>query len=62
MIVHGDADRIVKVEEGRTSRDAYQKEEHPLEYVEVKGLGHVWARDENITDRMWKFFLDHPLK
>jgi polyhydroxybutyrate depolymerase len=62
MIVHGDADRIVKVEEGRISRDAYQKEEHPVEYVEVKGLGHVWARDENITDRMWKFFLDHPLK
>ncbi len=62
MIVHGDADRIVKVEEGRSSRDAYLKEEHPVEYVEVKGLGHLWARDENITGRMWKFFLDHPMK
>jgi len=62
MIVHGDADRIVKVEEGRTSRDAYVKDEHPVEYVEVKGLAHWWAADEGITDRIWKFFLDHPLK
>jgi len=62
MIVHGDADRIVKVEEGRTSRDAYAKEGHPVEYVEIKGLGHLWARKEKITDRMWKFFMDHPLK
>lgn len=62
MIVHGDADRVVKVEEGRASRDAYQKEDHPVEYVEVKGLRHAWAADENITERMWKFFFDHPLK
>jgi poly(3-hydroxybutyrate) depolymerase len=62
FIVHGDADRIVKVEEGRTSRDLYKKEGHDAEYVEVQGLGHVWARKEDITYRMWKFFLDHPLK
>jgi poly(3-hydroxybutyrate) depolymerase len=62
MIVHGDADRIVKVEEGRTSRDAYKKEGHPVEYVEVPGLGHVWARKEDITARMWKFFMANPLK
>jgi len=62
MIVHGDADRIVKVEEGRTSRDAYTREGHVVEYVEVKGLGHVWARKEDITGRMWKFFMDNPLK
>jgi len=62
MIIHGDADRIVKVEEGRTSRDAYTREGHAVEYVEVKGMGHVWATREKITDRMWKFFLDHPMK
>ena len=62
MIVHGDEDKIVKVEEGRASRDAYAKAGHAVEYVEVKGLGHVWATKENITERMWKFFLDHPLK
>ncbi len=62
FIVQGDADRIVKVEEGRTSRDAYKKEGHPVEYVEVPGMGHVWARKEDITARMWKFFLDNPMK
>ena len=62
FIVQGDADRIVKVEEGRTSRDAYKKEGHPVEYVEVQGMGHVWARKEDITARMWKFFMDNPMK
>ena len=62
MVIHGDADRIVKVDEGRTSRDAYAKEGHAVEYVEVKGMGHVWARREGITDRIWKFFIDHPMK
>jgi polyhydroxybutyrate depolymerase len=62
FIVQGDADRIVKVEEGRTSRDAYKKEGHPVEYVEVQGMGHAWARKEDITARMWKFFLDNPMK
>lgn len=62
LVIHGDADRIVKVEQGRSSRDAYLKDGHPVEYVEVKGMGHTWARGENISDRIWKFFLEHPLK
>ena len=62
MIVHGDADKIVNVEQGRAARDAYIKEGHEVEYVEVKGLAHVWAGKEGITEKMYKFFLAHPLK
>lgn len=62
MIIHGDADRIVKVEQGRSSRDAYLKDGHAVDYVEIKGMGHTWARGEDISDRIWKFFLDHPIK
>lgn len=61
MIVHGDADNVVKVEEGRKSRDAYTKEGHPVEYVEIAGLGHVWAVKENISEKIWTYFMDHPL-
>ncbi|HLF94914.1 MAG TPA: PHB depolymerase family esterase [Planctomycetota bacterium] len=61
MVVHGDADNVVKVEEGRKSKEVYTKEGHKVEYVELAGLGHTWAFKENITDKMWKFFLDHPL-
>ena len=61
MVVHGDQDNVVKVEEGRRSRDAYTKEGHTVEYVEVAGMGHVWAVKENISDKIWKFFSDHPL-
>lgn len=62
MIVQGAADPLVRVEQGRSSRDAYLKEGHAVEYVEIKDLAHIWARSEDITAKMWKFFLDHPMK
>ena len=62
MVIHGEADKIVKVSEGRAARDLYQKEGHVVEYVEIEGLGHVWARKQDITDRIWKFFSSHPMK
>lgn len=61
MVVHGDADTVVKVEEGRKSKEIYTKEGHAVEYVEIAGLGHTWALKEQITDKIWKFFADHPL-
>jgi polyhydroxybutyrate depolymerase len=62
MIVQGAADPLVRVEQGRSSRDAYLKEGHAVEYVEIKDLAHIWARSEDITEKMWKFFTDHPMK
>jgi len=62
MVVHGDEDKIVKVEEGRKSKELYAKEGHEVEYLEIKGLGHAWAGKEDITAKMWKFFMAHPLR
>lgn len=59
MIVHGDADTIIPVEAGRNARDAYKKAGHVVEYIEVKGMGHGWA--PGIDQKMWAFFLNHPL-
>ena len=62
LVVHGDEDRIVKVEEGRKSREVYAREGHAVEYLEIKGLGHAWAVKEDITAKMWKFFMAHPIR
>ncbi len=61
MVVHGDQDNVVKVEEGRRSKEVYTKEGHAIEYVEIAGLGHTWALKENISEKIWRFFTEHPL-
>ena len=60
LIIHGDADRIVPVQQGRQARDMYIAEGHPTRYIEVKGLGHSWARVIHITDTIVDFFLGQP--
>ncbi len=60
LVVHGDKDSIVGVEEGRKTRDAYQKWGHPVEYVELPGHNHFWAAKEGINERIWRFFESHP--
>jgi poly(3-hydroxybutyrate) depolymerase len=64
LIIHGDADTVVAVEEGRRARDAYQRWgwDRDLEYVELPGHPHLWAYDLGINERIWKFFMDHPRK
>lgn len=61
LVIHGDADNVVPVEEGRKTKDAYEKAEHPVEYVEIKKLRHEWAHGEKINAAIWAFFEKHPL-
>jgi predicted esterase len=61
LIVHGDRDNILKVEWARENRDKYAREGHEVKYVEVPGLGHVWASKQNVNDTIWQFFAAHPL-
>lgn len=61
LIVHGDKDRILSVDFARENRDKYQREGHEVKYVEVAGLGHIWATKENINETIWTFFDEHPL-
>jgi polyhydroxybutyrate depolymerase len=62
MIVHGDKDKLLPVEWARENRDKYQKEKHEVKYVEVAGLGHVWATEQKINEQVWEFFEKHPRK
>lgn len=62
MIVHGDADVIVRIEEGRKEKAYYEKHGHPVKYVEIAGLNHAWASKQGINDQIWAFFAQHPLQ
>ncbi|MEK6259858.1 MAG: PHB depolymerase family esterase [Planctomycetota bacterium] len=61
LIVHGEDDSIVKVDEGRKARDAYQKWGFPCEYLEVPQHNHFWALKADVNTKMWKFLMAHPL-
>lgn len=60
FIVHGDQDKLLSVDWARENRDKYKKEGHEVKYVEVAGLGHMWATKEKINEQMWDFFEKHP--
>jgi predicted esterase len=60
LIVHGNRDRILSVDFARENRDKYRREGHEVKYVEVPGLGHLWAIEQGINDTIWEFFADHP--
>jgi polyhydroxybutyrate depolymerase len=61
MLIHGDKDSIVNVDESRRARDAYKKWGHDVEYIEVAGLNHFWAHKVKVNQKIWEFFEQHPL-
>ena len=61
MIIHGEADRLFPVEIARENRDKYTRERHPVDYVEIPGLGHFWGTDAGINEKIWAFFSANPL-
>ncbi len=62
LIIHGDRDRILPVAWARENRDKYKREGHPVQYVELSGLGHVWGTTAKVNETIWKFFDEHPLE
>jgi dipeptidyl aminopeptidase/acylaminoacyl peptidase len=49
LLIHGDKDDIVPVEESRQMNRALQAAGKPVRYVEVQGMGHGPSSDEEIT-------------
>jgi polyhydroxybutyrate depolymerase len=60
LLIHGDLDPVVYVEESRRARDTYKRWGHEVEYVEIPNHTHLWAHEHGINERIWKFFMDHP--
>jgi polyhydroxybutyrate depolymerase len=60
LIAHGAQDLIFAVWIARENAEKYRREGHEVEYIEVPRLGHAWASEANINERIWRFFAAHP--
>jgi poly(3-hydroxybutyrate) depolymerase len=60
LIAHGAQDWILSVWLARENVEKYRREGHEVEYVELPSLGHAWASEANINERIWRFFAAHP--
>ena len=49
LLIHGDADQIVSVDQSRMMRRALQFAGKPVQYLEVKGMGHGPSTDDEVT-------------
>lgn len=62
-ISHGDADLILTVQNGRDQAALYRRENHPVLYEEVAGMGHIWATDPTaVNQRMWRFWAQNATR
>ncbi len=62
MLIHGDQDKIVPVEQSRQALGIYEQEGHKVHYVEIKGMRHFWASHAKVNDQIWKFFVENPMR
>lgn len=61
FVAHGANDKIINVRDGRYLADLFKRQNHPTEFAEFPGLGHIWARDQGVNDRIWSFWQQHRL-
>lgn len=59
LLIHGEKDEIVKVEESKKVHDAYKAAGYETQLIEIPNHGHLWARFQ-VNDKIWKFFEEHP--
>jgi polyhydroxybutyrate depolymerase len=60
LIAHGSEDAIFGTWIARDNVERYRREGHEVEYIEVPRLGHFWASEVDINERIWRFFAAHP--
>jgi poly(3-hydroxybutyrate) depolymerase len=59
LIVHGTFDLIFPYRLARENANTYRREGHEVNYIEIPGLAHAWARDANVNEQIWAFFDAH---
>ena len=58
-VAHGGADPIINIRDGRWLAGMFERMGHPTQFEEVLGLGHIWARDQGVNDRIWAHWQAH---
>jgi predicted esterase len=59
FVAHGDADPIINIRDGRYLADLFRRANHPTAFAEFPGLGHIWARDQGVNERIWSHWTQH---
>ena len=52
-VAHGASDTILPPQNGRDCARMWRDAGHAVQYEEVGGLGHIWARDQGVNARIW---------
>ncbi len=55
LLIAGAADRQVTPTMAERARDCFERKGHPTELLIIPELGHRWARDHDINQRIWQF-------
>lgn len=58
-VAHGGADPIINIRDGRWLAGMFERMRHPTRFEEVPGLGHIWAREQGVNDRIWAHWQAH---
>lgn len=55
LFIAGASDRQVTLSMVERAHDCCARQGHPTELLVIPGLGHRWARDHDINERIWQF-------
>lgn len=61
LFIAGSEDLQVSPAAVREACDCFRREGHPVELLEIDGLGHQWALEHNINAKIWQFLSPHRL-
>lgn len=59
MFIVGSLDRQVSPATVRKAYTCFQREGHPVELCLVEGLGHQWAVEHDVNEKIWAFLSRH---
>lgn len=61
LFITGSEDKQVPPATVKAACECFRREGHPVEFCEVEGLGHGWALEQGINERIWRFLSQHAL-
>jgi len=61
LFITGSEDTQVPPSTVEAACACFQREGHPVEFCQIEGLGHGWALEHGINDRIWRFLSQHAL-
>lgn len=61
LFIVGADDKQVSPETVAKAYDCFKTAGHPVEMLQLEGVGHRWAKDRGINETIWRFLAGHVL-